>query len=115
MDYLDAAKDRGRLQKCLDKLRSADVSTCCVARHAKLYVFANLYVTEPLKQFCLQKLQKDLSTMEPSDANMEDLCEMLPLTYQFTSSSDNGERGIGKDLRDLVIRYAGWKAEVLLK
>jgi hypothetical protein len=117
MDYLGSDKDLGSLGQQLDKLRKRDRSTNEASCHAKLYLFATLYMIEPLKKICLYKLQKDLRDLSPSDENIAEIIEMLSHTYENTSADGDGvgDEGVGKELRQLIMEYAGWQAELLIK
>ena len=112
-EYLGRGKDDLKLQECLDMVRAKDIRTVDISRPAQLYVFASQYMVEPLKKICLHKLRQDLSELKPNESNIEEIVTMLVYTYD-NSTAGKGD-GIGEDLRELVIKYAVWKAEVLVK
>ena len=114
-EYLGKRKSDVELQECLKRMRRSNKHTNEVSRHVKLYAFASQYMIEPLKKMCLHNLQQDLQGLEPSALNIAEIVTILSYTYENTSAGRVVGEGIGEDLRDLVIKYAVWKAEKLVK
>jgi hypothetical protein len=83
--------------------------------HAKLYVFANMYMIESLKGLCLHKLLRDLEGFDVEGDSAGEVAELVRYVYANTSANDDGTEGTGSELRDLVITYAACKAEFLVK
>ena len=99
----------------LAKLRPADHPTSEVCRHAELFIFANMYLVEGLKQLCLHKLHRDLMVLELKEDNVSGVIELLEYTYDNTAKEEDNAGGVGVELRDLVMAYAASKANELIK
>lgn len=88
--------------------------------HARLFVFADRYLIDPIKGLCLHKLHRDLAYFKLTAATAPRLFELLDFTNKNTGS-DTGmscgetETGMGKDLRDLVVAYAAAQAKKLVE
>jgi hypothetical protein len=84
--------------------------------HAKLYAFALEYLIELLQQQCLHKLHRDLIEMERRSMKMSaGIFDLFRCAFQATSAPDKSGKGIGSELRHLVVSYAYWKFEELSK
>lgn len=95
-----------------------DLTTDRVTCHARLYIFAQQFMIDGLKQLCLHKLYRDLLHLKLNEATVSEVVELITYAYDNTSGDtqidDNQiEDGIGKNLRDLVVAYAVWKADEL--
>lgn len=98
----------------LAKLRPVDHPTSEVSHHAKLYVFANMYLIGGLKQLCLHKLHRDLMVLEPKEDNVSAVIELLEYTYDNTAKEEDNSEGVGIELRELVMAYAASRAFELI-
>ena len=79
--------------------------------HAKLYVLADMYLIDELKQLTLRRLHQDLTRMAVTEANRRYIKELLLYTYNNTASTkveDTELHNPGEDeydLRRLVLTY----------
>jgi hypothetical protein len=103
------------LRTHLKQMQPEDKLSDKLVYHAKLYVFANMYMIESLKGLCLHKLLRDLVGFEVEGDSAGEVAELLRYVYANTSANDDGTEGTGSELRDLVITYAACKAEFLVK
>lgn len=108
------------LRGYLSSIKPPDDLSVRVASHACLYNFADRFMVKPLQKLCLHKLHRDLSSLKLDDDTIIEVVELMEFTCKITSSDikargGHAEDGVGKDLRDLVIAYASWKAEELVK
>jgi hypothetical protein len=103
------------LRAHLKQMKPEDELSDKLVYHAKLYVFANMYMIESLKGLCLHKLLRDLAGFEVEGDSAGEVAELLRYVYANTSANDDGTEGTGSELRDLVITYAACKAEFLVK
>ena len=103
------------LRTHLKQMQPEDKLSDKLVYHAKLYVFANMYMIESLKGLCLHKLLRDLAGFEVEGDSAGEVAELLRYVYANTSANDDGTEGTGSELRDLVITYAACKAEFLVK
>jgi hypothetical protein len=83
--------------------------------HAKLYVFATIYMVQPLKELCLHKLSRDLEAFDFGNDFAGEFTELFRYVYVNTSGNDDATIGTGSELRDLVVTYAVCKAEFLVE
>lgn len=81
--------------------------------HAKLWVFADRYLVNDLKDLCLHMLCRELLLFKINADTVFQIFELLSYVYdpENTCQSDkdtsgNGEEGYVNKLRDLVISYA---------
>jgi hypothetical protein len=86
-----------------------------LAYHAKLYVFATMYMIQSLKDLCLHKLARDLEAFDFKDDPAGEFAELFRYVYVNTSSNDDNTIGVGSGLRDLVVTYAACYAEFLVE
>jgi hypothetical protein len=103
------------LRAHLKQMKPEDELSDKLVYHAKLYVFANMYMIESLKGLCLHKLLRDLAEFDVEGDSAGEVAELLRYVYANTSANDDGTEGTGSELRDLVITYAACKAEFLVK
>ncbi|ETN44600.1 uncharacterized protein HMPREF1541_10270 [Cyphellophora europaea CBS 101466] len=106
--YALETKSHAEARTYLENLDPPVRPTNAIRCHAKLYVFAQQWMIEPLKKLCLHKLHRDLQSLAPAD-NFIEIIRLLSYTYENTSTV------IDKELRELVSAYAMWKAKVLVK
>jgi hypothetical protein len=99
----------------LEQIKPEDELSDKLVYHAKLYVFANMYMIESLKGLCLHKLWRDLAGFDVEADSAGEVAELLRYVYANTSANDDGTEGTGSELRDLVITYVACKAESLVK
>jgi hypothetical protein len=69
--------------------------------HARLYVFADKYLVEPLKQLVLRKLHQTLVGFELYPERIGDVVELVRFVYSDDNMSGNGVN----ELRALVTMY----------
>jgi len=83
--------------------------------HAKLYVFATIYMIQSLKDLCLHKLSRDLEAFDFRDDLDGEFAELFRYVYTNTSGNDDEAIGTGSELRDLVVTYAACNARCLVE
>jgi hypothetical protein len=83
--------------------------------HARLYVFGNVYMIEPLKNFSLHMLHRDLEKFELMDNNVAEVVKLIDIAYQNTASASTYTDGLGTGLRDLVVTYVVYKGDLLME
>ena len=79
--------------------------------HARLYVFAEKYVIESLRDLALEELQTTLAIYTLYDERTEDIVNLLEYVYKNTAQSHRGE----ENLRTLLTHYVGYEMDVLMK
>lgn len=79
--------------------------------HAQLYVFADRYDINRLKELCLCNLHGTLVQFTLYDKRVDDIIELIRYTYLNTADRQNSAEG----LRSLVIHYAACVVEDLAK
>jgi hypothetical protein len=117
-----AAKKYGAMDMNHDELRAhiknlkpEDELSEKLVCHAKLYVFATIYMIQPLKELCLHKLSRDLEAFNFGNDFAGEFAELFRYVYVNTSGNDDATIGTGSELRDLVVTYAIYKAEFLIE
>lgn len=75
--------------------------------HARVYVFADKYAIDGLKNLALQKLHSTLCLFKIYPQRVIDIAELLRYVYQHTRNSPR------EPLRALLMQYVACKAEVL--
>lgn len=95
-----------RARVYLAKLQPEDPPTSKLISHAKLFVFANMYLIDDLKRLCLHKLHRDLLAFNLIGNGVEDIIDLLEYSYNNTERADEDFPGVGVELRDLVKTYA---------
>jgi hypothetical protein len=73
--------------------------------HAKLYVFANIYMIQPLKGLALHKLSRDLEAFDFKNDSTGEFADLFRYVYMNTSGNDDDPMGTGSELLDLVVTY----------
>jgi hypothetical protein len=101
------------LRKHLDNMRPRDEIAADIIQHAKLFVFADQYLVQPLKDLCIHKLHRDLLEYDIEVNGVAEIADLLAYTYNNTPPELDG-KGSGFELRDLVMTFAACKAEVLV-
>jgi hypothetical protein len=114
-EYGAMGMSHDELRTHLKQMKPEDELSDKLVYHAKLYVFANMYLIESLKGLCLHKLLRDLEGFDVEADSAGEVAELLRYVYTNTSTNDDGTEGTGSELRDLVITYAACKAELLVK
>jgi hypothetical protein len=116
------AKEYGAMGMSHDELRThikslkpEDELSKKLVSHAKLYVFATIYMIQSLKDLCLHKLSRDLEAFDFGDDFAGEFAELFRYVYMNTSGNDDEAIGTGSELRDLVVTYAAWKAGFLVE
>jgi hypothetical protein len=56
--------------------------------HAKVYVFATLYLSRSLRRHCLKLLHRDVSNMKLAHVNTSQIIDLVEFIYRETSSED---------------------------
>ena len=102
------------LRTHLDNMRPQDKVAIKVIQHAKLCVFADQYLLQPLIDLCLHKLHRDLLEYDIEENGVQEIVDLLNYVYENTSSSEVAA-GARWDLRDLVMTFAVCKAEMLVE
>lgn len=99
----------------LPRLEPEDGPTSKLVSHAKLFVFANTYLIDDLQKLCLHKLHRDLLVYDLEVNGVDEIIVLLEYSYCNTEMADEGFPGVGVDLRNLAMAYAGGMATKLLK
>lgn len=103
------------LRAHIKSLKPEDELSKRLVCHAKLYVFATIYMIQSLKDLSLHKLSRDLEAFDFRDNFAGEFAELFRYVYMNTSGNDDGIIGTGSELRDLVITYAAFNAELLVE
>jgi hypothetical protein len=103
------------LRAHLKSLKPEDELSEKLVYHAKLYVFATIYMIQSLKDLCLHKLSRDLEAFDFKDDLAGEFANLFRYVYVNTSGNDDDTMGIGSELRDLVVTYAAFKAEFVVE
>lgn len=74
-----------------------------VLSHVKLYVFAEQYQIDKLKQLVLDKLRKALDQTKFHPRKMDDFLDILVIAYEGTCDSDDKE-----PMRNLLTLFGAW-------
>jgi hypothetical protein len=114
-EYGAMGMSHDELRTHLKQMKPEDELSDKLVYHAKLYVFANMYMIESLKGLCLHKLLRDLEGFDVEADSAREVAELLRYVYTNTSANDDGTEGTGSELIDLVTTYAACKAELLVK
>lgn len=116
------AKKRGAMGVSYDELRvrlqslkPQDEPSQKPIYHARLYVFANMYMIQPLKDLVLHKLSRDLEAFDFKNDSTGEFADLFRYVYMNTSGDDDDSMGTGSELRDLVVTYAASNAEFLVR
>jgi hypothetical protein len=80
--------------------------------HAKIYVFAERYLIDSLRNQCLKSLHRDLCNFSLNLQNMKQILDLLKYTYEQTSRQSSAGTN---SLRSVVIHYASCEIRTLVK
>jgi hypothetical protein len=114
-EYAAMGMSHDELCAHIKSLKPEDEPSKKLVCHAKLYVFATIYMIQSLKDLCLHKLSRDLEAFDFGDDFTGEFAELFRYVYMNTSGNDDDTIGTGDELRDLVITYAACKAEFLVE
>jgi hypothetical protein len=114
-EYGAMGMSHDELRAHLKSLKPEDEPSKKLVCHAKLYVFATIYMIQSLKDLCLHKLSRDLEAFDFRDDLAGEFAALFRYVYVNTSGNGDDSIGIGSELRDLVITYAACKAELLVE
>lgn len=89
----------------LESVQTSDTPTTKLCVHAALYLFADKYLVEPLKNLCLHKLHRDLIRLD-LDQHVDEVVSLLSLLEDNTSEDLDANSGGDKTLRGLCLAYA---------
>ena len=103
------------LRAYLKSLKPEDELSDKLVYHAKLYVFATMYMIQSLKDLCLHKLSRDLEGFDFKDDSTGEFAELFRYVYVSTTGDDDDNTGTGSELRGLVVTYAACYAEFLVE
>lgn len=73
--------------------------------HAKLYLLADKYLIEGLKNLVLYKLRSTLQMFELYECRVVDIVELVRFSYTSEYTSDRSDDGELDELRRLVVEY----------
>jgi hypothetical protein len=73
--------------------------------HAKLYLLADKYLIEGLKNLVLYKLRSTLQMFELYECRVVDIVELVRFSYTNDYTSDRSDNGELDELRRLVVEY----------
>lgn len=98
------------IRRQLDSFDSSAATPMTASAHARLFMFAECYMIESLKQLCLHQLHRHLITPTVDEVNIQEIINLIKLTEEHTSTDEKSSagaavEGVGKGLRDLVITY----------
>lgn len=79
--------------------------------HARLYVFAEKYDIQYLKDLALQKLQQTLAIFTLYQERVGDIITLLKYVYDNTAESEPNN----EDIRTMLAHYIGCEMEILVK
>jgi hypothetical protein len=114
-EYAAIGMSHDELCAHIKSLKPQDELSNKLVCHAKLYVFATIYMIQSLRDLCLHKLSRDLEAFDFSDDSAGEFAELFRYVYANTSGNDDETIGTGGELRDLVTTYAACKAEFLVE
>jgi hypothetical protein len=77
--------------------------------HVRLYVFAEQYQINKLKDLALCKLHSTLQNTTFRPLRVKELCDLIRLAYQNTPELKSKE----EPLRSLLTHYVAWRFEEL--
>ena len=100
--HLAAGMSQDELHAYLAEPKPQDTSSNMLSAHAKLYLFAQEYMIQPLQDLCLHKLNRDLMAFAVEAHNIAEVVDLLVYTYENTSNNIGRFEGVGSKLRDLV-------------
>jgi hypothetical protein len=103
------------LRAHLKGMKPEDEPSDKLVYHAKLYVFATMYMIQSLKDLSLHKLARDLDVFDFQTDSAGEFAELFHYVYVNTSGNDDDTIGTGSELRDLVVTHAACQAEFLVE
>jgi hypothetical protein len=103
------------LRAHLKSMKPEDEPSDKLVYHAKLYVFATMYMIQSLKDLSLHKLSRDLEAFDFKGDSAGEFAELFRYVYVNTSGNDDTTVGTGSELRDLVVTHAACQAELLVR
>jgi hypothetical protein len=115
-DYLgDPAPDADILKDFEPKPNSeADQDfTPVFLAHVRLYTFADMRLIYPLKRLALHKLQQTLIVFRLFDQRVGDIMKLA--RYAYDHGPDRSAEGVVNELRQLVVEYMAYQAEIVGK
>lgn len=80
--------------------------------HAKIYVFAERYLIDSLRDQCLKSLHRDLCNFSLNLQNIEQILDLLEYTYEQTSRQSSAGTN---SLRSVVLHYVSCEIRTLVK
>lgn len=80
--------------------------------HAKIYVFADRYLIDSLRDQCLKSLHRDLCNFSINLQDIEEILELLEYTYEQTGRQSSSEI---HSLRSVVIHYTACEIRTLIE
>lgn len=113
LEYPFKSMSHGTVKKLLKIVYPPDRCTNDVLSHAKLFLFAEQYMIDPLKALCLHKLHRDLGELKVKDS-VREIVKLLDYTYEETCADIGVVEGVGKRLRELAMAYAASQAQELV-
>ena len=102
------------VRQYLKTVRPADRVSTKLSAHGKLYVFADMYMVQDLKDLCLLKLHRDILAYDLNEHGLDEVRDLLQHVYGNMVDDEGNYQAGSKSLRDLVINYAACHAEVLV-
>ena len=102
------------VRQYLRTVRPVDRVSTKLSAHGKLYVFADMYMVQDLKDLCSHKLHCDLLAYDLNEHGLDEVRDLLQHVYGNTVDDEGKCPAGSKSLRDLVISYAACHAGVLV-
>jgi hypothetical protein len=103
-----------KYRKCLKSCRPGIIPTNMVTGHALLYIFADTYMIDLLKQQSLHLLHRDFMELEINETIVDEIARLVGYTYETTSARTTNDAGSGADLRDVVLAFVMWRYDTLV-
>jgi len=94
-------------------MRPKDEITSKVTEHAKLLVFADKFLLQPLKDLCTHKLHRDLIEYDVKVSGVAEIADLF--RYVYDNTYNELEITDGSELRKLVMVFAVCKAKMLVE
>lgn len=82
--------------------------------HAKLYVFADQYMVEDLRDISIHKLHRNLTEIDIAKKTIQELINLVAFSYEGTSSNGDIQKGSADRLRSLVMAFVVDRKEELM-
>lgn len=88
-------------------MRSCESRSDDLVQHAKLFVFADMYMVEPLQELCLRTLIDDLNQFDITPDTISCPVDYIAYVYGNTlPDSRSGQGGYGTKLRAIALAFA---------